>query len=181
MAKQKKKTWWKNIVAILFGTILLLWTGSLVISCLFYDVFDAGFNNVNIKYAKEIPLVQDKNGNNIQTPVFELVSAGKNNTSLMDTYGLVYSVGLNTYGQLGMGDNITRRLFTRIGETAISMEPEVINVTIGTTKNIKLLTQNAFNLKTDVATNGDIELYNANDKILTISKIEDMEEQLNEL
>ncbi|MBE6444531.1 MAG: DUF87 domain-containing protein [Alphaproteobacteria bacterium] len=47
MAKQKKKTWWKNIVAILFGTILLLWTGSLVTSCLFYDVFDAGFNNVN--------------------------------------------------------------------------------------------------------------------------------------
>lgn len=49
MAKTKKKQqkWWKKLLFRAFGAGLMLWAISLIISCLFYDVFDAGFNNAS--------------------------------------------------------------------------------------------------------------------------------------
>ena len=49
MAKTKKKQqkWYKKLLSRAFGAGLMLWTASLIVSCLFYDMFDAGFNNAS--------------------------------------------------------------------------------------------------------------------------------------
>ena len=124
------------------------------------------------KYAKEIPLVQDENGNTMEIPLFELVEAGENHTSLMDVDGFVYSVGKNFYGQLGVGDNESRLVFTRISGTEIASDAEEITIPVGSSKDIKIMPENAFNLKTDIGLSGAITLYNSNDKKLTVAEIE---------
>ncbi len=49
MAKRskKEKSWWKKLLWRTFGLALMIWIISLVIACVFYNVFDAGFNNAS--------------------------------------------------------------------------------------------------------------------------------------
>ncbi len=49
MAKRKNKaqSWWKKLCRRIFGAALVLWVLSLLISCLGYHVFDAGYNTAS--------------------------------------------------------------------------------------------------------------------------------------
>lgn len=97
---------------------------------------------------------------------------GKNHSSISDENGFVYSVGLNTKGNLGTEDNSAKVTFTKIGETEVKCIPEEINIPVNTTKEVIIALCNSFNLKTDIATGERPEATSTNEKELTCTRIE---------
>lgn len=57
--------------------------------------------------------------------------------------------GTNTYGELGDGKNATVKSFTRIGETKIVTDEEVVYLDFGESREVKSKLINTFNLKVD--------------------------------
>ena len=131
-----------------------------------------GITDAKIAYATEVSKVQDKDGNEINLSDMEVVEAGVNNSYLADINGYVYSVGLNTQGQLGTEDNVNRTIFTRIGKLDITTKPEQLKVAVNTTKDISIMLSNSFNLKTDIMSADNFGIVNTNEKEITIQEID---------
>lgn len=72
--------------------------------------------------------MQYKNGEDADLSVIEAVSAGKNHMGIADKDGFVYSCGNNASGELGLGDNKSRIIFTRIGNMDIMVDNMYIPV-----------------------------------------------------
>ena len=64
--------------------------------------------------------------------------------------------GLNTNGELGLGDNEPRDIFTRIGNIEIMAEDMYIQTR--TSKDILIYLGYTFNLKSDIVKDTDIEV-----------------------
>ncbi len=106
--------------------------------------------------ATQITKIQDKEGNELESEKFELVETGKTHSSISDVDGFVYSVGLNSKGELGTEDNVNRTVFTKIGNIGIITRPEFITVEVGKTKEFAIIPSNSFNIKTDIGYKSDI-------------------------
>lgn len=122
-------------------------------------------------YATSVSIVQDKSGNDLTLPKFELAEAGSNHMAIADTDGYVYTIGLNISGELGLGDTKDRTNFTKIGGLDIIMVPKIAELALGQTKDITICLGNSFNLKTDIAGGGKIDAFSANNKKLGLEEI----------
>ena len=78
--------------------------------------------------------------------------------------------GLNTNGELGLGDNEPRDIFTRIGNIEIMAEDMYIQTR--TSKDILIYLGYTFNLKSDIVKDTDIETLSTNKKEVIIERIE---------
>lgn len=78
--------------------------------------------------------------------------------------------GLNTNGELGLGDNKPRDIFTRIGNIEIMAED--MNIQTRTSKDILIYLGYTFNLKSDIVKDTDIETLSTNKKEVIIERIE---------
>lgn len=134
-----------------------------------------GITETKTAYAKEITKLQEKNGTEIDLRKIELVEAGTNHTTIVDEKGFVYTVGLNTLGQLGTEDNKNRDKYTRIGNVEIITHPEELKVGVGASKDISIVLSNSFNLKGDIAEDGELNITNTNEKEITIEKYEEVD------
>lgn len=85
---------------------------------------------LKVMYASEVSLVQDKSGNDLSLPKFKLAEAGTNHMAISDTEGFVYTIGQNTFGELGLSDTKDRTNFTKIGELDIITVPKLDNITV---------------------------------------------------
>jgi alpha-tubulin suppressor-like RCC1 family protein len=56
----------------------------------------------------------DSRGNYPDKPVAKAVSVSELNSFILISNGRVYAAGSNDYGELGMGDNINRNVFTEV-------------------------------------------------------------------
>jgi len=101
----------------------------------------------------------------------EIVAGGKNHSAIADVNGFVYTVGLNSSGQLGTEDNTNRPLFREVGHKEIKVNPENIILPINTSKDISIALGNTFNLKTDIVRNTKLTLNNTNEKEAVIEEI----------
>jgi len=84
-------------------------------------------------------------------PSIEKISAGSaTHSSIIDTTGFVWTAGLNTYGELGLGNTTQYKVYTKLGQTVLfsSIEREYLNVGENRTLNVRL--ENTFNLKIDL-------------------------------
>ncbi len=131
-----------------------------------------GISDAKIAYAKQVTQIQDNESTELELKPFEIVEAGNNSSYLADINGFVYSVGLNTKGQLGTEDNTNRTVFTKIGHEEIITKPGEINIPVGTTDNIAIALSNSFNLKTDIIDGVEVEPTSTNEKELSISRIQ---------
>ncbi len=129
-----------------------------------------GITEANTNYATQILHTYDKEGIELELKPFEIVEAGNNSSYLADKDGYVYSVGLNSLGQLGTEDNTNRTVFTKIGKTDIITMPEEIKVPLNKAKEISIALSNSFNLKTDIA-EGDPDIINTNKIAVELEKI----------
>lgn len=118
----------------------------------------------------EITALGDKKAENI--------SAGNyTHSGIIDEDGFVWHSGTGTSGELGIGDNSNKNVFTRTGDTVITSNPETpMYLDIEETVNIHVKLENTFNLKVDVIDdvqeNFEIVLVNSsiveqNDKTIT--------------
>lgn len=134
-----------------------------------------GIEESKVNYAVELTNLQDKEGNQLNIAKMENVEIGKNHSSISDEEGYVYSVGLNTNGQLGTKDNIDRNIFTKIGDTKITNIPDEIILPINTSKDIVIELINTFNLKTDIAKGEKLEILSTNEKEIKVVEIENVD------
>lgn len=130
-----------------------------------------GIEETNINYAKEIIKFQDKESKELTNLQIEKIETGKNHSIISDIRGFVYTVGLNTSGELGTEDNQNREIFTKIGNIEIMTEPKEINIPINTEQDIIIALGNTFNLKTDISEGADVNAYSTNEKELEAVKI----------
>ncbi len=119
--------------------------------------------------------IQDKNNIKLDTPRFEKVSAGLNNTLIIDEFGYGYSVGNGLVGQLGLGDNNNRNYYTKIGDVKIESIPEKIIVKKEKTKDLAIVFINSFNYKNDIIGSDDLIINNSNNLVSEIQKIENID------
>ena len=133
--------------------------------------YKLGIYEDKVNIATEIPVVQNRSGDNLELPKFEIAETGKNHSNIMDENGFVYSVGLNTRGQLGTEDDIDREVFTKLGTIGITTRPKEISIPVGTTKDIAIIPSNSFNLKTDISYNAEIEAESKNTKEVLVEEI----------
>ena len=131
-----------------------------------------GITDTKTAYATEVTALQDKEGNSIELKKMEVVETGTNHSTISDINGFVYTVGLNTEGELGTGDNNNREIFTKIGNIEILSIPDEINVSVDKTKDVSIMLGNTFNIKRDVVEDGSIKLNNTNSKEITVEEIE---------
>lgn len=89
-----------------------------------------GVNGTNVIFATPITEVQDKDENILEMPKLEVIETGKSHSSIADTEGFVYSVGINTSGQLGTEDNTDKIKFTKIGHPEIMTKPKILNIPV---------------------------------------------------
>ena len=101
----------------------------------------------------------------------ENIEIGKNHTSISDSSGVVYSVGLNTSGELGTADNLNKTIFEKIGKIDIMTEPKEINIPVNTSKDVIIALGSAFNLKTDLVQGVNLSVASTNEKEAVISEI----------
>ncbi|MDE5831053.1 MAG: hypothetical protein K2H53_05475 [Clostridia bacterium] len=83
----------------------------------------------------------------------EKISAGEGTHSgTIDINGFVWHTGTNTAGELGFGDNAQRKVFTKTGETVITLniEDNILHIDIGEIKTLNCILENTFNLKVDL-------------------------------
>lgn len=81
----------------------------------------------------------------------ENIAAGIGEHSVISDYeGFVYTTGINIYGELGNGNNTNKQEFTKIGDTIIVSEPEIIYLDLNEVREIKYKLINTFNLKVDI-------------------------------
>lgn len=130
-----------------------------------------GIENKNVNYAVQVLNLQDVTGNPLTLQKMEIVEVGLNHASISDEYGYVYSVGLNKDGQLGLGDNDNRSIFTKILGSKIMTVPDIVRVPVNTVKDISIIKGNAFNIKSDITAKGDVEVLDTNTKVADVSKI----------
>ncbi len=130
-----------------------------------------GITDENINYAEQVTQLQEKDESEVELKSIEIVEAGDNSSYVADIDGYVFSVGLNTLGQLGTEDNKNREVFTKIGKIDIVTRPEELKVAIHETKNVSIILSNSFNLKTDIAETQNSEILNTNKKEVTIQEI----------
>ena len=130
-----------------------------------------GVEGSKITYATEITKIYSEKGIEVELKDIESVETGNTHSTITDVNGFVYSVGLNTKGQLGTGDNTARAVFTRIGYEDIITDPEEINIKVGTTKDIAISLSNTFNLKTDIVDGAELDSLSTNEKEIEITKI----------
>lgn len=130
-----------------------------------------GIDALKTSYAEQITKMQDKEGKELNLSKIENIETGYNHSSISDRDGYVYSVGVNTNGELGTEDNVNRQIFTRIGRVEIKTRPDPVKVPVGTSKDIIIALGNTFNLKTDIVKGTELELINTNEKEVTIQEI----------
>lgn len=130
-----------------------------------------GAEALKVMYATPVSIVQDKAGNDLTLPKFELAEAGTNHMAIADTDGYVYSIGLNSSGELGLEDTKDRTRFTKISGVDIITVPKITEIALGQTKDVTICLGNGFNLKTDVAMGGKIGAFTANNKKLRLEPI----------
>ncbi len=131
-----------------------------------------GIEETSSNIATQIVNAQDKKGNTLSIPLIERISAGTNNTVLSDINGNLYTVGIGTDGQLGTEDNISRNIYTKIGELDIITLPEYIKTRIDQNIDVVINLSSTFNLKTDAISEANITINNTNSNISEINKIE---------
>ncbi|MBO5478752.1 MAG: cadherin-like beta sandwich domain-containing protein [Clostridia bacterium] len=134
-----------------------------------------GISDKLTTYATKITKVQDKQENEIPLKAMENVAAGKNKSSLSDVDGFVYSVGLNTNGQLGTNDNKARDIYTLIGEKKVTTNEEPCIIEKQNAHEISILLENSFNLKSDLDASEKIAITNTNENIATITQKENID------
>ena len=133
-----------------------------------------GIEDEKINYAKEITKLQDKNGNELDLAKLEIVSTGKTHSVIADIDGFVYTSGLNENGELGTEDNENREIFTKIGRTEIMTDPKEINIPVNTSQDISIFLGYTFNLKSDVASETELDVASTNEKEAVINKKQDV-------
>lgn len=105
----------------------------------------------------------------------EIVTTYKNHSSFADEQGSVYTVGLNTKGELGTGDKTAREVFTKIDQKEIKIIPDEINIPVSTSKDAIIELCNSFNLKRDIASGAETKVEVRNGKEIAIEKYKDVD------
>ena len=131
--------------------------------------------DIKTPYATAISKVQDKEGNEIELPKFEVIETSEHHTSLSDEKGFVYSTGLNENGELGTEDFEKRGIFTKIGKIESRIIPDTANIPINTSKDLVIELCNSYNLKKDIADGQISNVISTNKKEPIVSKIADVD------
>jgi len=131
-----------------------------------------GISQTSINLGTQILKIQDKKGNQFDITQIEKISAGTNNTVFADINGNLYTVGYGLDGQLGTGDNISRTIYTKIGEIDIATFPDKIKVKAGEIKDVVIILSSTFNLKTDAIAGSNLTIKNINSNIADIEEIQ---------
>ena len=103
-----------------------------------------------------------------ETVGIEVISAGENTHSgLVDENGFVWHTGLNTYGELGIGDTVSKNVYTKTGDSIITVnQDDTVYLDIGEQTTLYDILENTYNLKIDLIddnqANFTIELANSN-------------------
>ena len=131
-----------------------------------------GISDVQTAYPIQIEKVQDLQGNEIPLKKIEIVDTYKDHSCIADEDGSVYTVGLNTKGELGTKDKTSRDIFTKIDKIEITSIPEEISVPVTEKQEIIIEICNSFNLKTDIANSQKPQVISENSKEALLEKIE---------
>lgn len=137
-----------------------------------------GIDEAKTTYPVELTKLQDLEGNEIPLNKIEIVSTYKEHSAISDEEGSVYTVGLNTKGELGTGDKNARQIFTKIDQKEIRIIPEEINLPVGTSQDIVIELCNSFNLKKDIAEGAESKVKIRNGKEALIQKYENVDNSL---
>lgn len=104
----------------------------------------------------------------------ENISAGNGTHSgLVDENGFVWHTGTNTNGELGIGDNTDRKVYTKTGDTIVKVnQNDTIYLDLGESTNIYGTLENTFNLKIDLVDDvqDNFTLTSSNSGVLSMSE-----------
>ena len=108
--------------------------------------------------AKATAITELKIMNENNEPIdVEIISSGEGtHSAIAGVDGYVWQTGLNTYGELGTNDQVKRTVFTKIGDTEITVNQEdIVYLDIGEQITIICSIGNGFNLKLDLIMDDD--------------------------